>query len=58
MDARPLFDGLSKDAHGGIDADELLVRMLERGMAVEEVGALFRGERSDETVCESNGGLF
>ena len=42
MDARALFDGLSQDSRGHIDANELLVRSLERGMAVEEVGALFR----------------
>ena len=42
MDARALFDGLSQDSRGHIDANELLVRSLERGMAVEEVGAPFR----------------
>jgi Ca2+-binding EF-hand superfamily protein len=47
MDARTLFAGLSKDSRGSIDDDELLVRMLERGMAVEEVGALFRALPTD-----------
>ena len=34
MDARTLFDGINKTSRGDIDDDELLVRMIERGMAV------------------------
>ena len=42
MNTRALFAGFAQDAQGRIDADALLVGLLERGTAEEEVSALFR----------------
>ena len=53
MDARALFDAFDVDKNGDIDADELMTGMLERGMEIDDIAALFRvSPHSDGFVPE------